>query len=152
MLGRLVEQRPSPTDILHTFGLLTIADEVPRDAKVDTPAELFAFIEQRFIRPEPRFTVVQSSFHADASPGAECVRFDAVVEERNNPGARGAVLVGVLRDNLVCRHPSARTPTLVLVSASERYVQGTVTGPLLVDTLRPEWEPSVRSLRFLPRP
>jgi len=79
-------------------------------------------------------------------------RFDAVVEERNNPDARGLVLVGVLRDSLFCRHPNARTPTLVLISASERYVQGTVTGPLLIDALRSEWEPSVRSVQFMPRP
>lgn len=152
LLGRLIDEQPSRTEILHTLGLMTVADEVPRDAKVDTPAEMFAFVEQRFLRTEPRFTVVQSSFRADPSPGAECVRFDAVIEERDNPGARDLVLVGVLRDNLVCRHPSTRVPVLVLVSASERYVQGTLNGPLLIDALRSEWEPSVRSLQFLPRP
>ncbi len=131
---------------------MVTADEVPKDAKVDTPAEMFTFIEQRSLRSERRFTVVESTFRPDSSLGAECVRFDAVVEERNNPNGRGLVLVGVLRDNLFCRHPRARTPTFVLISASERYVQGTVTGPLLIDALRSEWEPSVRSVQFMPRP
>jgi hypothetical protein len=152
LLGKLIDEKPAPNDILHTFGLMTTADDVPKDARFATPEEMFAFVDQRFLRPEPRFTVVESSFRPDASLGAECIRFDAVIEERNNPDARGAVFVGVLRDNVLCRHPRAPTPTLVLISASERYVQGAVAGPLLIDALRGEWEPSVRSLRFQPRP
>jgi hypothetical protein len=152
LFGQAIDTRPSEAEIRHTLALAARADEIPTDAKLETPADMFAFVEQRFLRPEPRFTIVQSTFASDSTLGAECIRFDAVIEERDNPDARGVVLIGVLKDNLLCRHPSSRVPTLVLVSASERYMQGALTTPLLIDTRRSEWEPTVRSLRFAPRP
>jgi len=154
LLGKVIETRPSEVEHLHTLALVTMADEVPKDAKVETAADMFAFVERRILGAQPgsRFKVVESKFMLDSSVGAECIHFDAVVEERDNPGARGVVLIQVMRDNFLCRHPDSRTPTLVLVAVSERYPQGAVTGPLLIDTLRSEWEPSVRSLQFMPRP
>ena len=152
LFGKLLDKRPSEAEIRHSIGLLVVADEVPTDNRIETEADMIAFIEQRFLgkRPGSRFTLAESKFVSDSSLGAECIRFDAVVEERDNPDARGLVLIGVLRDNFLCRHPKARTPTLVIISTSERYVQGTIATPLLIDSLRSEWEPSVRSLQFMP--
>ena len=153
LLGKLLDKRPSEAEIRHSIALVVVADEVPKDSRIETEADMIAFIEQRFLgkRPGSRFALVESKFVPDSSLGAECIRFDAVVEERDNPDARGLVLIGVFRDNFLCRHPKTRTPTLVLVSTSERYVQGTITtAPLLIDSLRSEWEPSVRSLQFMP--
>ncbi len=154
LFGKVIETRPSQAELRHTFGIMAIADEVPKDAKVETAADLFTSVERLVLggQPKSRFKVVETRFVPDSSLGAECVRFDTVVEERDNPGAPGVVLVLVNRDNFLCRHPGSRTPTLIWIGASERYVQGTLTGPLLIDTLRTEWEPSVRSLQFLPRP
>jgi hypothetical protein len=153
LFGKVIETRPSQAELRHTVALATIADEVPKDARVETASEMFAFVERRILGAQPgsRFKVVESKFMPDSSLGAECIRFDAVVEERDNPGAPGVVLIGVMRDNFLCRHPDSRPPTLVLIMVSERYPQGTVTRPLLIDTLRSEWEPSVRSLQFMPR-
>lgn len=154
LMGKVLETRPSDAELRHTFAFSAAADEVPPGAKVDTPTDMFTVVQQRILGvvPGSRFTLVESKFVPDSSLGADCIRFDATVEERDNPGARGVVLVGVMRDNFLCRHPSARTPTIVLISASERFAQGTVSGPLLIDTLRSQWEPAVRSVQFMPRP
>jgi hypothetical protein len=154
-LGQVVDKRPSDAEVRHSLVLMVAADDVPNDKRIETEAEMIAFLERQFLgkRPGSRFTVVESKFTQDASLGAECVRFDAVIEERDNPDARNLVLIGVMRDSFLCRHPNARTPTLVLISVRERYVQGTLAGtPLLIDTLRAEWHASVRSVQFTPRP
>jgi hypothetical protein len=153
-VGKVIETRPSEAEIRHTFAIMAIADEVPKDAKVETVADMSAFVEQIILgaRPGSRFKAVEYKSVPDSSLGAECLRFDALVEERDNPGVPGVVLVQVIRDNFLCRHPDSRTPTLVVIGASERYIQGTVSGPSLIDTLRSEWEPWVRSLNFMPRP
>jgi hypothetical protein len=140
--------------MIHSFGLVAIAFEPPKDAKLDTPDEKFAFFLRHVVGVEPgsRFRVVESRVAADATLGADCIRFDLTTEERNHPSAGGAVLVQVGRANLLCRHPDASRPTLIYVGASERYLQGAVSGSLLIDTRRAEWAPSVQSLRFLPWP
>ena len=153
LMGKLLERRPSEMEMRHSIALTVVADDAPKDTRIETEADMIAFVQRHYfgIGSGSRFTLVESKFVSDSSLGAECIRFDAVIEERNNPGARNLVLVGVMRDGFLCRHPNARTPTLILISTSERYVQGTTT-PLLIDTLRSEWEPSVRSLQFTTRP
>jgi hypothetical protein len=96
-----------------------------------------------------RMRIVESTSTRDTSLGAECVRFDSILEEHDNPRARGAVFVVVNRDSYLCRHPHAPSPTLVLFGASERYIRGTVSPPLLLDTLSAAWVPAVRSIQFL---
>ena len=58
----------------------------------------------------------------------------------------------VSRQNHLCRHPYARSPLLVLWGPTERYIQGTVSPPSLVDTLEAEWVPSAQSVQFLRPP
>jgi hypothetical protein len=125
LMGKALETRPTDAEIRHTFGPGIVAAEAPKGAKLDTPADMFAFVVRELlgVAPGSRFTLVESRFVPDSSLGAECIRYDAIVEERDHPGARGIVLTGVLRDNFFCRHPDARTPTLIWISASERYDQ-----------------------------
>ena len=149
LLGKRLEAVPSRAERAHTFAALVIADAAPKDVKLDTAEDLLALAEQR-ARSGGRFKTVESRAVRDTSLGAECVRFDYVAEERDNPNAPGLVLVVVNRDNFLCRHPSAQNPILVMIGASERYVQGTVSEPLLTESLRPEWEVFVRSLQFIP--
>jgi hypothetical protein len=148
LLGKRLEAAPSQAEIAHTFATLVIADAAPKDVKVDTPEDLLAMAE-RMTRSEGNLKTLESRVARDTSLGAECVRFDYVVEERNNPNVRGLVLVLVNREFL-CRHPSAQPPILVIIGASERYLQGTVSEPPLIESLRPEWEVFVRSLQFMP--
>ena len=152
LLGETLYARPSDAEILHSFSIGAFQVQVPEGANVETADDIFAFVKREYLAPEPRFRAVEATFAPDSSLGANCIRFRAIMEERNNPRAPGAVLIGVIGDSFACRHPNSRVPTVVVISPSERYIQGTVARPLLMETLRSEWEPSVRSLQFMPRP
>lgn len=148
LMGKYLEKAPTPAEAAHTLGILVMSAPPPQDAKLDTPEDLLA-VAQRMLGGSERFRTVESRIVQDPSQGAGCITFDAILEERGNPRAPGLVLQVVSRQNHLCRHPYTRSPILVLWGASERYVQGTVSPPSMVDTLKPDWEPSVRSLQFL---
>ena len=148
LMGKYLEAAPTAAEAAHTLGILVMSAPPPKDAKLDTPEELLA-VAQHMLGGSGRFRTVESRVVQDASLGADCITFDAILEERDNPRAPGLVLQVISRQNHLCRHPYARSPTLVLWGASERYVQGTVSPPSLVDALKAEWEPSVRSVQFL---
>ena len=148
LMGRYLETAPTVAEAAHTLGILVMAAPPPTDAKLDTPEALLA-VAQRMLGGSDRFRTVESRLLPDSAIGVDCITFDAVLEEHNNPRAPGLVLQVVSRRNHLCRHPYARSPTLVLWGASERYAQGTVKPPSLIDTLQPEWEPSVQSVQFL---
>jgi len=150
LMGKYLETLPTQAETAHTFGILVMSGPVPKDAKLDTPEDLLAFAQRMMLGDPGRFRIVQSHVVQDPSLGADCIRFDSILEERDNPRAGGAVFQLVIRANYLCRHPYARSPMLVLWGATERYIQGTVRTPALVDTLKAEWEPSVRSVQFLP--
>jgi hypothetical protein len=149
LMGKYLETAPSHAEMAHTFGILVMSGPPPKDAKLNTPEELAAFAQRTITGESGRFRTLQSKAVQDSSLGADCIRFDSIVEERDNPRAPGVVLQVVNRDNYLCRHPYARSPMLVMWGASERYIQGTVSPPSLLDTLKVEWEPSVRSVEFL---
>ena len=148
LMGRRLESPPSQADVAHTVGIIILTAPVPKELRIETPEELAALAQRMMLGESGRFRTVESSAARDSSLGADCVRFDSVVEERDNPRASGGVFVIVNRENRLCRHPHASSPTLVLFGASERYLQGSGVS-LTLDTLRPEWEPSVRSVQFL---
>lgn len=151
-MGKRLETAPPLPQQAHTFAVALIAGPPPKGVKLDTPDDLVAAAQRVMVGEKGTIRIVESSSARDTSLGAECIRFDSVLEERDNPRVRGAVLVIVNRDNYVCRHPHASTPTLILFGASERFIQGTVSPPLLLDTLRPQWEPTVHSVEFLRTP
>lgn len=151
LMGKYLETAPTQAEATHTLGILVMSAPPPKDAKLDTPEDLLA-VAQRMLGGSGRFRTVESHVIQDSSLGADCITFDAILEERGNPRAPGAVLQVVSRRNHLCRHPYARSPLLVLWGPTERYIQGTVRPPSLVDTLEAEWEPSVRSVQFLRPP
>jgi hypothetical protein len=149
LMGTRLETAPSLAEQAHTFGILVIAGPPPKNARLDTPDDFVAVARQLMLGERGRVRIVESTSTRDTSLGAECVRFDSILEEHDNPRARGAVFVVVNRDSYLCRHPHAPSPTLVLFGASERYIRGTVSPPLLLDTLSAAWVPAVRSIQFL---
>jgi hypothetical protein len=151
-MGKRLETAPALPEQAHTFAIALLAGPPPKGVKLDTPDDLVAAAHRVMVGEKGTIRIVESSSARDTSLGAECIRFDSILEERDNPRVRGAVLVIVNRDNYVCRHPHSSTPTLLLFGASERYIRGTVSPPLLLDTLRPQWEPTVRSVQFLRAP
>lgn len=101
--------------------------------------------------PLARFKLVESRLDLKNPFSANCVGFDSVTEERDNPRYRGAVLLMVNRNQFLCRHPHARERLLVLIGYSERYMQGAPPpAGSLVDDWKEQLEPFVRSLQFSP--
>lgn len=149
LMGSRLEGPPSRAEMRHTFVVMVMALEVG-DAKVDTPEELRAFAE-RINRSGGRFKTIELQVVPDTSLGVECVRVDSVKEERDNPNAPGVVLLLVERPTLLCRHPHMSPTSVVLIGASERYVQGAVMeGPSLGEARKDQVEAFVHSLRFAP--
>jgi hypothetical protein len=149
LMGRHLESLPSQAEQAHTMGLLVAAGPPPKDAPSETPEELAAFARRLMLGDSGRFRVLGSQAAPEPFRGADCIRFDSVVEERDNPRSPGVVLQIVNRENYLCRHPHASPPKLILFGASERYIQGTVRPPFLLDSLQAQWEASIRSVEFL---
>lgn len=148
LMGKYLDTEPTQAERAHTLGILVMSAPPPPDAKLDTPEGMLA-VAQHMLGGSERFRAVVSDAVQDSWRGADCILFDATLEEHGNRRAPGLVLQVVSRHNYLCRHPYASSPTLVLWGPSERYVQGTVASPLLMETLENEWEPSVRSVEFL---
>jgi hypothetical protein len=65
-------------------------------------------------RGDERFTTKQFAVRPDANPQALCIRYESVVEERNNPSVPNTVLT-ITDYGRVCQHP--RNPShIVLLS------------------------------------
>lgn len=157
--GKLLEKQPQLVDVFHTFAAFAVARDV-KQTKIESSADLKAFVDQllregdvgRFVEGEEgsavrRFRLVESNSVLDNSFGSDCVRFDAVVEERDNPRLAGSVLILNVPNNLICRHPHSPGVSLIWISFNERYVQGEQP---LAATVKHEFEPFVRSLQFMP--
>lgn len=165
LFGKLLDRRPQETEVAHTF--VAMAREVSvEEAAVESPADLQAFVE-RWLRggagvrlggptmvldttPLARFKLARSKVLLDNSLQASCVRWDAVIEERDNPMVSGSVLIQTTRNNFLCWHPHSRERVFILIGYSERHVQGEQAQPPLVEMLKREVEPFLQSLRFVP--
>jgi hypothetical protein len=99
-----------------------------------------------------RFHLVDSNVVIDDAIGSSCIRFDATVEERDNPRWPGEVLVSVERGNLLCRSPRTKDASFVWIGASERFRQSRPPNPLLTETRAEEIEAFTRSLSFTQSP
>jgi hypothetical protein len=164
--GRILQAVPSLEEQIHTFVAMAYVAEVDGPRPADAEA-LRAFVETwlrsgglsqvqdpsgtTVMSDKPvaatRFTVVQASVAVDSSLGASCVRASSLVEERDNPRARGAVLILEEPDNYVCLHPTSPRE-LIVFGYSERYIKGRHPGPRFVETLKPEVEPFIGGIRF----
>lgn len=96
-----------------------------------------------------RFKVVDASYSETyREQDTDCIRFDVVMEEHNNPMAlnRGQVLL-LSYHGMVCRHPSSDEFTLTAVFSERRPKE---QASLLDEALRQEAEHSLKSIRFTP--
>lgn len=135
---------PMRADRLHTFAVIAIVFD-PQGADLESPTGVQEFLERDKGAP-PRFRFLESQTVLDSSLGPGCVRFDSVVEERDNPRAPGSALI-ISEHGFICRHPHVPTRGVYL-SYSERYVQGDQS--LLSEGLKQEAEASLRSVMFKP--
>ena len=139
---KLMERPRQPEDLNHTFAALAGAVDL-KQPTFDSPTELREFVE-RSLQGEGRFSLIESRVVLDGSLGFDCMRYDAIQEERGNPRAAGFVLV-ITMHGLFCPHPYA--PGLIVhVHYSERRVQG--DRALFDEALRREVEPFLRSVVF----
>ena len=156
--GRVLTGRPRREEIAHTFAaharLVGIDGPQPANA-----GELKAFVE-RWLRggpgmrgrqlrvvANPRIKLLEAKAAVVTVAGASCVRYRWVAEERDNPRARGMVLVTVEPESLLCFHPH-KAGLFFLVSYSERFPRHERPQPLLVESLQPELKPLLGSVKF----
>lgn len=158
--GKLLERPPRLNEMTHTFVAMAMAVTV-EETKIETAADLQAFAERwdggfRMVgskivlnsSPVPRFKVIDSKVTLAPRIGSfDCVRWEGVREERDNPQRRGFVLI-LTEYTWLCRHP--HSSGLVLIGYSERHLQGDVLDSPLVETLKQEVEPFVGSLLVTP--
>jgi hypothetical protein len=138
-----------PPDSPHTIRAMALVDKIEIGGAVLGPirhAQDLQEVTERRLQSGGRFVTIESNVRPDTSRGAECVRVDAVQEERDNPRFPGVVLV-LVSHALDCVHP--RSPGYVVsVSYGERYPKGQQAFP--VETLRSEGEPFIRNATFTP--
>jgi len=156
--GKLLHGPPPLVERVHTFGAGAMVVFL-EEGELETLTELQAFAE-RWLRagggyrevgskrvldpsPVPRFKHISSKVGPDKSLGAACVRLEAAAEKRDNPRARGVVLI-LTEVGYLCRHPRTSGLLLIIV-ATERYAQGDVP---LAGTLRQEGEAVARDILF----
>jgi hypothetical protein len=162
LFGKKLERRPSQNEVRHTVAMIATVVEI-EGAVPDRADTLRAFVEQWLASGGPtreaggklvlsvassRGRRIEAKVVADDSLNAACARYDAVMEERDNPRYPGTMFVVVFRSNYLCRHPVAPDPTFIWVGYSERYVQASETPPLVADARRDEIELFARSLLF----
>jgi hypothetical protein len=143
--GRTLQQQPPRSEVLNSLLVQASAMDL-RGERVDSVADVQRRAE-RLIRETPRHTLSEIRATPDTVLGAECVRIDTVVEERDNPRAPGSVLIIVGR-GLTCRHP--QSGVWIEVGYSERYVKGLQLLPSLTELRRKELDAFAESLRFMP--
>jgi len=156
--GKLLHGPPPLVERVHTFGAGAMVVFL-EEGELETLTELQAFAE-RWLRagggyrevgskrvldpsPVPRFKHISSKVGPDKSLGAACVRLEAAAEKRDNPRARGVVLI-LTEVGYLCRHPRTSGLLLIIV-ATERYAQGDLP---LADTLRQESGAVARDILF----
>ena len=141
--GRMPPQPP------HTIVAMALVDKVEAGGAVLGPvrnAQDLKDVEERRLQSGGRYTTLESSLRIDTSRGAECVRVDAVPEERDHPRFPGVVLI-LVSHALDCLHPQ-NPGYVVSVGYSERYPKG--QSVFSAESLRPEGEAFIQSATFTP--
>ena len=160
-MGQYIE-KPKPSLAWNSIGM--VAYRVKHGAaSLKNTDELRQFVEEWIKRgfgvnasgselivgdmAEPRFALVRSSVRVTRFLDADCVRYEYVMEERDNPHVPDIVLI--LTDHgVICHHLSA-PDYLVWMSLSERYERGNQIDPSLFQKLKSqEAGPFFESLKF----
>jgi hypothetical protein len=131
---------------LRDFGDPQTSDELKSLVDTLIREHVFAQVSAGIMSAEHRFRLLKASVATMKYAEANCVRFDALVEERGTPQEPVLVFLLNLPGNIVCRHPTASDVDLIWVGFIERFVDG---NPPAADALKAEYEPLVQSLQFM---
>ena len=164
--GRPIKTMPSLAESTHTFAAVATTVTL-QGTTVSGVEDLHAFLERSQKAglpqsgqwgnwvladsrspgsPPSRLTSVSATLDRVKIQDIDCVLARRTWEERNNPSQMlaGQVLT-LLEHSWYCLNPGA--PRVVLISYSERYLQGSAPQPLLMEALQAEVEPFVKSLQ-----
>lgn len=119
------DKYPSGTKPTHTLLAAAFSAQLKPDVKIDTPENLYAFSEA-FLRDKgqesARFDPQETELTAYRTQETDCVRYDQVVEERDNPKVPGAILT-ITAHGFICRNRYS-PDWLIWAFYSERYIPG----------------------------
>lgn len=146
------EKYKERSDLTHTL-ILEVSNLEYADEKgvwnVNSPETLRQATEN-FLEAQSRgrFRLTSSALNPYRTQGTDCVRFNAVYEEHDNPRAPGTVLI-VNDQGFMCRHPNSNQRIVHAIS-SERYKQG--EKPFLDGELRQNVDQFFESIIFTAPP
>ena len=123
----------------HTLIAWVVTKDVKKD-EIGSQSKLREFVE-KFLKPGHRFKLLKSRV---ILAGSDCVRYNRVAEERENPLFPDNVLILSAR-GIWCLHPDSRH--LIHAGFSERYVKG-VHQPLASSLINDEVELFLKSLKL----
>ena len=149
LMGKYLDTAPTPAEMAHTVGILVTSGAPPKDAKLDAPEDLVAFAQRMVLgalddsgswSPRPFGTPLWERTASDSTRRSK----SATTRGRRAPYSSSSTvrtICAVIRTRArrcsSCSAPANGT-------SRERDNQ-----PLLLDTLKTQWEPSVRSVQFL---
>ena len=163
-MGQYLENAPPREDTSHTFGIMAYSVRVD-NVDISSPSSMKNFMERWFfeglqsysrvngerqaeftpLEGTERFASIRMDIEFDNSFGANCVRFESLQEETDNPRYRNWIF-DLKNNGVACQHPS--TPNLVvMVTFSERHKKG-LENPQLTNRIRTEAERTIKSLEF----
>ncbi len=146
------EKYKDRNDLSHTL-ILQVSNLEYADENgvwdVGTPEALKQATE-KFLQAQSRGRFRLSRFELEPyrAQGTDCVRFNALYEEHDNPRAPGSVLI-IDDQGFMCRHPDS-DQRIVRATRSERYRQGET--PFLDETLRLNVDQFLESIKFTDLP
>jgi len=133
----------------HTLIVTAFSGQLTPENKIDTPERLYAFSEAFLHRKGPtRFDSQEIELTPYRTQETDCVQYDHVVEERDNPKVAGAILT-ITAHGFICRN-SYSPDWLISAFYSERYIPGEKidVGP----SFKREGQSFLKNIVFTPPP
>ena len=112
----------SATEITHSFLAVSYSDMVAVGVKIDTPERLLKFSEVllREKNDTGRFRPLKLELNPYRTQETDCVQYDQVVEERDNPRFAGSILT-ITANGFLCRNTYS-PDWFVSAYYTERYI------------------------------
>jgi hypothetical protein len=111
----------------HTLTVAANSGQLKPENKIDTPERLYAFSETFLHGKGPaRFDSLEIALTPYRTQETDCVQYDQVVEERDNPKFAGAILT-ITAHGFICRNKYS-PDWLIWAFYSERYIPGEKIG------------------------
>ena len=139
--------RRAPADSTRTLVLTALVERIQIGGAVLGPVrtvEELERVERRRLRSQGRYVTIESRIRPDRSLGAECVRVDAVQEQRDNPRFPGMTMALSLH-SIDCLHPLG-PGYVVALGYSEGYARE--PQERAVETLQALGEAFIQSATF----